>query len=286
MRKYFLYILSGLVAATFSGCESFDKPEEIPSYIYVTSWSLNTDPGNEGENTHKFVDAWVYMDNNLIGAFELPAYIPILAEGEHDFRIRPGIMNNGISDERKTYPFCTDDEITLTLIRDSVITINPETEYKSGANFIIEDFESASVIYSASASSDTVMTDEPGGPTGDFGKIVTTTSQDYVRVVTNGNYILPQSGNRVFLELDYYTNVELRVGVIAETGQGDNTHYNRTIITPTDNDGTSWNHIYIELTDQISSEFLTNQFEIFIEFNKLGAGYISETGLDNIKVVY
>ena len=50
-------------------------------------------------------DAWVTMDGINLGVFELPAQIPILDEGEHNFRISPGIKENGMSATRMIYPF-------------------------------------------------------------------------------------------------------------------------------------------------------------------------------------
>ena len=47
----------------FSGC---DKEEQIPSYIYISEFVLDTKNTNFGSNSHDFVDAWVYANNKLI----------------------------------------------------------------------------------------------------------------------------------------------------------------------------------------------------------------------------
>ncbi|MFA8450122.1 MAG: hypothetical protein ACEPOW_05470 [Bacteroidales bacterium] len=85
---------------TLNSCRKFDNGQEVPAYIKLDKIDLVTDYNVQGAASSKIVDAWVHVDNEFIGVFELPAKIPVLKSGNHSIRIRPGILLNGNSDTR------------------------------------------------------------------------------------------------------------------------------------------------------------------------------------------
>ena len=101
MHRKLLIILFTVV---FSSCTKNQFKAEIPSYIYIESIDLETE-SFEGSDSQNLTDAWVTMDGNFLGAFELPCTIPILGDGAHEFRVSSGIKANGISATRIIYPF-------------------------------------------------------------------------------------------------------------------------------------------------------------------------------------
>jgi len=108
MRRtfYFIIILSLIFLVSLStSCRKFDGDQTIPAFIRIDTISLTSDYFTEGANTHNISDAWVYVNDQIIGAFELPALIPVLAKGTNKLEIRPGIKLNGISSTRAPYPF-------------------------------------------------------------------------------------------------------------------------------------------------------------------------------------
>ena len=58
------------------------KGEKVPAYLEVASVTLTTTP-EQGASTSKITDAWISVDGTLIGVWELPARLPVLAEGDH-----------------------------------------------------------------------------------------------------------------------------------------------------------------------------------------------------------
>lgn len=277
-----------IVAILISACEVFDRPEEIPSYLEITDISLSTDAGVEGENTERITDAWVYMDNQLLGIFELPARIPILAEGSHDFEIRAGIHNNGVSELRRAYPFYEPILTTLTLHRDSIVIIKPGTIYRPNLQFDPnpEDFESAGQTLIKNVASDTGWVIETNGPTGKYGKIVLDDGKNYAYFHTDDNHNFPKLGAKVYLEMDVKTNNHIRLGVIDE-GSTSIKRYNNYGIRPTTQSGfAEWKKIYIELTDVLSYESQETQHEFFFEVLKDDGVSTVEVCIDNLKIVY
>ena len=97
-------VLIILLIVVFSSCKKDQFKAEIPSYIHIESIDLETD-SFEGSDSQNLTDAWVTMDGNFLGAFELPCTIPILSDGAHEFRVSSGIKANGISATRIIYPF-------------------------------------------------------------------------------------------------------------------------------------------------------------------------------------
>ncbi|MES2398217.1 MAG: hypothetical protein V4549_19535, partial [Bacteroidota bacterium] len=102
--NYKLLFLSIFIVTTFISCELYNPAEPIPAYIRIDKIDLATIPG-QGTDSHKITDAWVYIDEQLIGCFELPATFPVLYEGSHQVKIAPGIKVNGIAATRSPYPF-------------------------------------------------------------------------------------------------------------------------------------------------------------------------------------
>ena len=94
MRK----IIPIITFVTIISCEKANI-DEMPCYININDIEL------EENITNNITDAWVYIDDNLQGVYELPANFPVLANGKHKLRIKAGIKDNGIASTRITYPF-------------------------------------------------------------------------------------------------------------------------------------------------------------------------------------
>ena len=139
----------------FQSCEEIDINEGVPSYINIPSIEVVTDPTNEGSNSHKITDAWVYFDNNLQGVYTIPVTFPVLLSGKQNINIKAGIKNNGISATRVQYPFYGYFNAEITLTKDSVIELNPVVFYTNVDSIIFEDFESNYPIIDTTKNSDT-----------------------------------------------------------------------------------------------------------------------------------
>ncbi len=88
-----------------TSCYKFDGDQTIPAYLKIDTVLLKTYYPEQGSNSNAIKDVWVYVNDQQIGAFELPAMFPVLAMGNQKLEIRPGIKVNGISSTRAPYPF-------------------------------------------------------------------------------------------------------------------------------------------------------------------------------------
>lgn len=278
-----------------SGCDKFEGDQTVPSYLSIDSLGFITDNDIQGTSNQKIVDAWVYVDDDLIGGFELPVIIPVLVEGKHKLEIRPGIQLNGISDTRAPYP-CIEPIIfnDFNFVIDSVVKAFGTTSYLSNAEFIwMEDFEDASLAIRKSANSDTgIVRTQPAGAPGAFiddfsqhsGICYLDTARNYLQLVSddgNGNGFVLDRGDFIFLELNYRNNIPLVVGVYIKLM--DNTIEERPflIINPSD----EWNKIYVNFTPIVNETVDAVNYTIYIEAlmtENSGSAFVT---LDNIKLV-
>src|ERR1017187_10151763 len=128
-----LYITLLSIIIMLPSCHLFEPSSGIPSYLQIDSIGLTiTNPLLQGSSSHKITDAWVYVDEQLLGVFQLPAKLPVLASGIHAIDIKAGIEINGIASSRGYYPFYTVFSQNVNLITDSVVTIKPVVSYFPG----------------------------------------------------------------------------------------------------------------------------------------------------------
>lgn len=284
-----------MATAFLLGCDKFEGDQTIPSYLRIDSLGFITDNALQGTNNQKFVDAWIYVDDDIIGGFEMPFTIPVLVEGRHKLEIRPGIQLNGISDTRAPYP-CIEPIIIsdFNFIIDSIVPASGTTSYLSNAEFVwMEDFEDASLSILKSKDSDTgIIRTEPAGAPGAFidefsqysGISYLDDNRKYLQLVSddgNGEGFVFDRGDFIFLELNYRNNIPFVIGVYIE--KQDNTIEERPllIINPSDD----WNKIYVNFTPIVNETVDAVNYKIYLEAQMVdltGSGFIM---LDNIKLV-
>jgi hypothetical protein len=75
-----------------AGCK--DNPEQIPVYLDIQPFKINeTGPGK----WQNITEAWLYVNGEFLGAYSLPAKVPVLAEGNTEIWVYPGVKENGIN---------------------------------------------------------------------------------------------------------------------------------------------------------------------------------------------
>lgn len=278
-----------------SSCE---KNNPDPVWIEINTLELEANPDLANEPSvlfHNFSDAWVYVDNDLMGVFELPVKIPVLKEGTFVVRVVPAIKNNGISATKKMYPFVEAYEETVTLEKMETATIQPVTRYKTACKFWLEDFEdpTVNVVSGTTTTTDMIVVNDPSiiNPEineGYFGRITLNQSQTtYVGSTTANsfgtlNMPLPK-GTDVYLEIDYHTTNNLVTGVLAISSTSIVDNINVQI---NEQSTPKWNRIYIQLDEVVSMSTAAERFEF--SFNAIldEGDTEGEINIDNIKAVY
>jgi len=284
-------ILVVLVATLLSGCDTKNDSDLIPAYIHIDRIGLNA-TYDQGTASHKITDAWVYIDETLIGAFELPATVPVLYTGEHTITIRPGIKLNGIANTRSIYPFYTDIKKKMFLVADSISAFNDTiTSYKSNVTFPwLENFDFSGTTLDTTRKSTVALTkiNDPAlvfhttGEANNYSGFVSLKADTSVfEAATTQRFEFPGNGASVFLEMNYKINQSLVVGVYY-TASGVRVQRPLLILNKTDD----WKKVYVNLTVPKYDTPSATEFQIFFGAQKEESVSEGQIFLDNLKLVH
>jgi len=292
LNKLGIFIVLIFSTLIFSSCYKFKDGQTVPSYLKIDSIGLDTYYHEEGANTSKITDAWVYIDDNLIGVFELPAVVPVLKKGPQDIDVRCGIKLNGISSTRAPYPFYAPVAFeNYELYEDSVQVLGKfNAEYSSPLEFgWMEDFEESGLTLEEISTSDTaIKRTEPNDPEAYLSEysnhsgIVNLTEEKPVwSAISLSSFPMPRQGASVLLELDFKTNNYFNVGLLLK-------EHSQFVKIPllTMNHSDTWNKIYINLGPNISLHPQAEYYKVVIESGLETDRTSGTIYLDNIKLVY
>jgi hypothetical protein len=286
--KKLLYL--SLLILSLSSCV---KNNPDPSWIQVNNWTLEANIENigvEGELTHNFSDAWVYVNDEFMGVFEVPFKIPVLKSGNCNIKIYPTVRNNGISATKKIYPFVSRYEINTELVQNQVLTINPTTQYLSGLNFWIEDFEDPSTKFETDPNSAATLfqgTDPSILKWGNsYGQVnLNPIDSTWITYSSDPNNLYLPKGQEVYLEVDYYNTNAIVTGLVAISSSSIVTNTNIQM-NPQDPSTVKWKKIYIDLKEIVSNstgaEYFKQSFQAALDEGDSEGVII----LDNIKIIH
>ena len=186
-----------LIVITIISCKKDNNT--IPAYIRIDDITLN-----ETNTNSKITDAWVYVDDELQGVYELPALFPVLKNGKHNLRVKAGIKDNGIASTRITYPFyksfiIEEQEFTQR----STLYITPKVKYLENINLDenLEDFDGNGL----NLETDSIFSIDNINPIdGSYGVMMLSDSILSTEVTTDKLEDLPQEGNPIYLEQIYF----------------------------------------------------------------------------------
>jgi len=286
MRHVFIYALLSLL---FFSCAK-DQPQV--AWLKIDKWDLiaNPDAQNvQGELSHNLTQVFLNMDGKSLGVYELPAKIPIIGDGAHEFVIIPGIINNGISKTKKRYPFLEQYKGVITLKQNDTVSITPTTRYYSSINFLIEDFESPSMNLEVSTESSATL-----GRNNDpdilvwgnkYGEVLLNDSDSLISFIINFETVLPKLGAEVYLEFDYMNTNSMLISTISY-GNGNYFDDPYFIVVPQKEGSAVWKHAYIDLKENISYRQTTpiNEAQFTLLLDELGTSKYFY--IDNIKLIY
>lgn len=286
LSAYLFFFLMSL----FISCDN-DDADLVPSYITVDRFNLTTDYG-QGTASHKITDVWVYLDETLIGAYELPARVPVLSEGEQNITLRPGIKINGISGTRAIYPYLNSVTRKAILVKDSLVDLNAvNTGYRSNVAFPwMETFEMSGMTLDTTAKSTVALqrTSDPAriftfpGESGSqSGWIQILSDTSVFEAVTKEMFDFPSSGSEVFMEMNYKTNNTLTVGVFYKSS---GMEIQRPLLVLNKSD--VWNKIYINLSVPKNDSPNATDFRIFFGAKLDKENSQADIYIDNCKLVH
>ena len=286
--NYKFFILSGCICALLSACELYNPTEPIPAYIHIDKINVIKNPagfptidGTEGSLSSKITDAWVYIDEQFIGCFELPVTFPVLYEGTHQLKIRGGIKINGISATRAPYPFYEAYTQSIDLQKATRITVSPNVMYRTNTHFdLLEGFENVGMLIDTTVNSDTTLKKISAPAQNVFEGLNSAiayldANKTFFECATVNKYVLPVNSADVFLEFNYKCNYPFTISVIA---YGTGSPFLQQSVLGI-NASENWNKAYVYLTPNVSAAYNATNY-------KIAWGAVNNTGADSIAILF
>ncbi len=279
-------LLTGSLAGLLGSCQKFSGDQEIPAYLSVDSIYLTTNYESQGTASQNITDSWVYVDDNLVGAFQNPCKFPVLYKGVHTVKILPGVKRDGVSTTRTNYPFYQPLEMSVNFKDDSTVNLGLlHTIYEPTTNFLmIENFDGPSIQLDTTTRSEAPIGSTPSFSPETFeGAHSAIIEMDKVgqffECVNNKDFAIPSA--TVFAELNFNTNNSLAVGVYVYTA----TSISQIPVVYLGHTNGVWKKIYIDLTTTLNSVAGALAFRIFIGGYQESGISQARIYLDNLKVV-
>lgn len=273
-----IVLLTGLLAVLQfnSGCGG---EAAVPSYVKLDSIYLDsTNYDSTGSVAHKITAAWVYVDDNLQGVYQLPCIIPIVDSGNVTFTIFGGVQENGSSAQYSRYPFYAPMEIAGTLIAGDTLVLQPHIRYNPGLKINwMEDFEDDFVpkLVFSSGSGNFSYATGPEAFEGDYGSFYMQEG-DSMLVVQTEVITVPKGKVGYFIELNYKSDTDMLLSLLVGTDEVP------LIGVAARN---YWNKIYVNITNQVDI-MPGNDFRIVFRMLEDKNLNDQEIYIDNLKVVY
>ncbi|NEN22197.1 hypothetical protein G3O08_01600 [Cryomorpha ignava] len=274
MKRIYLIVCIGILTS----CNIFDKEEDIPSFILISAADLQTN-AEQGANTNNIVDVTVFADNTFVGTFELPATVPIMQSGDVEIAVGAGIKNNGLSSDRRIYPFYDLNRRSITLIPDARIPISADTSitfqyYSEGLNFEIEDFELQGSTLSPSTRNSAFINDI------DVLHVLLTPDSNLFEVSSSWGLNNLPKGSSIYLEIDFKGTIPLEIGILTLDP------FPKKVFALGLLPQEEFTKVYVDLTDEIAREVSTTNFEIYLESELPAGSSGAELYIDNLKFIY
>jgi hypothetical protein len=286
MKKILFYTLLLLVGW---GC---DQKEQIPAYLHIKPFVVETDYIKEGANTARVVDAWVFEGSDLLGVFTLPADVPILKEGDTKITIFAGIRNNGDNTTPSEYFHFLPFVVQKKLIPAKTDTVTPTIMYDKTLKFrLLEDFESNTISFNNNVDTDDSLNFQITSSDVKYGVrcglLRVNKDHPVMSVSTQQPFDkLPQK-NRIFLEMDYKSDVPLLVELF---GINKNSVGPKNIATVTYNPKQEWSKTYVNFSEFINTDYTNYSYLVtaLLPIDQTGK-FTKDNGevrIDNLKLIH
>lgn len=286
LKRFFIALVA--VGVLLAGCNIINPKEDVPGYIYIPSFTLTTTP-SQGTESQAITEVYVYANDQNLGTFDLPATIPVIANGTTNIKVYAGIKNNGISSTRIKYPFYKDYSVDLNIQPLKTDTIIPHFTYLDGIFILEKDFEGGNFLVPNTSNQGTFTTTNDQnlvfeGSRSGMGHLDAGLGDLYFR---DDQQFVWQSGQTVFLELNYSSNNSFAVGLLSTKGGNLNKTTALSINPSCEGDGLTpvWKKIYIDFGYVLQQNAGSSYHQFYIESIPTNSTEPINLFIDNMKWV-
>ena len=264
------------VSVWLPGCNIINPSEPTPTYIRIDSFLF------ENNARHDIRYAWVYYNNNPVGAFDLPATVPIIASGTGTVQIAPGIPINGRGERPVAYPFFRIYTTNLNYEAGKIQTVNPTTGYYDSVKYdIISEFEggiSKFAKYFGTTSITTTSVDSLRLDGTGTGLVVLASTADSTLDSTRTAFRVPEGA--AFIEFEYKSSLNVQIGIRGILASSLITDIEGWGVLPS----TTWKKFYINITSFVN-KYPGGDYHLYIKTTVPPGQTNGKLLIDNIRLV-
>lgn len=268
----------------------FSDFSDKPAYIKIEDISVTSNELTHGAGTDQISDAWIFVDDQQIGVFELPCEVPVLLTGDRNIKVFGGIKRNGIGINRAQYEFYAPYSLDTNLKEEETYSLKPVLTYTSEAVVSWkENFEDVSTLIDSTTNSTVPIirsNDKSIARSGlYYGAVNLTAENNSAQLFTVDKLTIPRFVES-YMEIDYKSNLDLKIFITAYLITGSIETAEIITVRPTDTqEGNGWRKMYVHLATVLESIPDATSYQFFFEAklpSTLQSGYVY---LDNIKIV-
>ncbi|MBL7690668.1 MAG: hypothetical protein JNM41_03675 [Flavipsychrobacter sp.] len=212
LKTYYRFIVGiflTAIAVWNAGCNIINPSEPVATHVRIDSFSF------ENGARHDIRYAWVYYNNNPVGAFDLPATVPIIASGKGTLQIAPGIPIDGRGERPVAYPFFRIYTTELNYEPGKIQTVSPTTGYYDSVKYtVISEFEGGITKFAkyfgttsiTTTSVDSLKLDGTG-----TGLVLLQSPNDSSIDSTRAPFKVPEGA--AFIEFEYKSSLNVQIGI-------------------------------------------------------------------------
>ena len=293
------------------GCNKFEGDVTVPSFVRIDA--LEVEKAAVGEVGRS--DGWYTADIDAVqliayfdgdeaetnlGAFQLPCTVPVLRVGTMKYlRVVPVVKQNGIAATRIAYPYYRDTTFTDIVLRENDTTCVGELDPLTGKYVVkvnyysteridckfYDDFELPKTSIRLGPTPSVVQWSSDDASLACTGRgcarIHSSASDAKMKFEILDTISEDDATTILYLEMDYRTDVELRVALRCRTGYSEaESEYDVMSLYPTN----EWKKIYINLGKTWS---IVNHYKNFhvVFYTVNSDGIEGDTYVDNLKVI-
>ncbi len=279
-RLRWVVVLSVLCATCSCHRDALLAP--IPTFLAIEKIGFETSPG-QGTAQQQFSEAWIYADTQLLGAYPVPAMIPVLGEGSITLQVFAGIRQNGQATMPVLYPMTAGSTIRIEVNPGHQIAIEPVVQYHPGVNIVLsEDFEQSNTFRTdLDGNGQTVLEIMSSGAIEGRSAIgLVTLTDPILEVANNFPFALPTNGRPVFVELQYYGEAPLAIGLYNPATRA---RQYKLVLFATD----MTTKVYVDFTGEVrDARWSEYQIVLRADYNPSSSGTEQRVVVDNLKVLH